>query len=122
MDPHRLAEERSLAYHRVIADRVKDDERAIARAVWRITDWRARGSCSPFYLDAWQELLTGPRHELCAALVADDERARSLRQCTPFAGVLSSRERWEIWRRVRDDVAAAEAYAVDHHDAPGRTP
>jgi len=32
MDPHRLAEERSVAYHRVIAERLQDRPEILARA------------------------------------------------------------------------------------------
>jgi hypothetical protein len=34
-------------------------------------------------------------------MTADDEQARDLRQCSPFAGVLPAAERWAILRTVR---------------------
>jgi hypothetical protein len=39
------------------------------------------------------------RVEAIAAFLADrGETARELRQSSPFAGALSARERWAIWR------------------------
>jgi len=43
---------------------------------------------------------------LLAVLQADTDDARALRQATPFAGVVEPRERWRIWREVREGRAA----------------
>ena len=103
MDPHRLAEERSLALHRAVLARLEGDpsvlERAQANVRAMLTDGR-----STHYARAWAQLLAGPVSRLREALVADTEEARALRQATPFAGVVGPRERWEIWRRVREQA------------------
>jgi len=101
VDPHRLAEARSLAYHRVIAERVAADLRWLDVARRRIEEWRARRLAGDAYLDAWTELLAGPVEALTAKLTEDSEDARALRQCTPFAGVLKPRERMAIHRATR---------------------
>jgi hypothetical protein len=33
-------------------------------------------------------------------LIDESERAKTLRQSTPFAGYISPQERWAIWRTV----------------------
>jgi hypothetical protein len=38
--------------------------------------------------------------EIAATLIDPSEHARALRQVTPFAGALSSRERWAIARDI----------------------
>ncbi|HYU34547.1 MAG TPA: hypothetical protein VEW48_20540 [Thermoanaerobaculia bacterium] len=41
MDPHRLAEERSIAYHRVIAGRLRDRPEILDNARRRVQEWLA---------------------------------------------------------------------------------
>jgi hypothetical protein len=101
VDPHRLAEERSIAYHRVIAARLLEDPRSLAAARARVGAWAAgAGSELPRYVRGWQDALARSPAEIAALLTDPGERARELRQSTPFAGVLAPRERWEIWRAV----------------------
>lgn len=108
VDLHRLAEARSLAYHRVIAERIAGGRVELDRHLARLVEWRSRGLVGAAYLDRWAALLSGPRDVLCAALVRDDEELRALRQTTPFAGVSSPAERWEIWRRGRHAMEVRE--------------
>lgn len=88
---HRTAELRGLAYHRAIADRL--DDAIVADALVQLRRWRDESRIHPRYADRWAELLTGPREQLLEALRADDEHAATLRQSSPFAGVLDERER-----------------------------
>jgi len=102
VDPHRLAEERSLALHRVVLARIEGgDPSVLERARTNVRSMLAEGR-APHYARAWERLLDGPASRLREVLVADTEEARALRQATPFAGVVGPRERWEIWRRVRE--------------------
>ena len=101
MNLHELAEERSLAIHRVVADRLREDPGLIAAAAARVERWLADGSVHPFYAEAWRKLLSGPAERLLAALVDPSEAARALRQCSPFAGIVDPRTRWRIWGEVR---------------------
>jgi hypothetical protein len=94
MVTHRRAEERSLALHRVVAERVQSDPAVLERARERVRGWRSGELVAPFYCDAWASLLGMPVDEVCAALVRDDEAMAALRQVTPFAGALAARERW----------------------------
>ncbi len=101
LDPRLLAEERSLAYHRAVAERLEGQPELVERARRQVRAWRSRGQV-PFYVARWEHVLSLPVAELAAALVADTEEARALRQSTPFAGALPARERWGLWREVRD--------------------
>ncbi len=100
MDLHRLAEERSLAYHRAIAMRVREAPVVLERARARVEAWTDAAEPLPHHVRRWREILLRPVAEVCAFLVDPGEEARELRQCTPFAGALTARERWAIWRRV----------------------
>lgn len=77
MNAHRLAEDRSLALHRVIAQRLEGDPSILERARERVATWIAEGR-APHYARAWQFLLSGPAAEVIRTLVADTEEARAL--------------------------------------------
>jgi hypothetical protein len=100
MDPHRLAEERSIAYHRVIADRMRKDPAILAAARQRVREWLTPGRTVPPYAQAWDAILARDIEAIAAFLVDRGERARELRQSSPFAGCLSPQERWRLWRET----------------------
>jgi hypothetical protein len=99
VDPHRIAEARSLAYHRVIAERLPGEPELVVRARARVRGWLASRPDAHYAL-AWDEVLSRSTREIAAFLADDGERATELRQSTPFAGALDPRERWRIWRAV----------------------
>jgi hypothetical protein len=99
LDAHRTAERRSLEYHRGVA--LKLHERpALLDAVRARLDAMSQESTAE-YVRSWRERLALPLLELTAFLVEDSQEARDCRQASPFAGMLSPRERWDIWRKVR---------------------
>jgi hypothetical protein len=102
MDLHRLAEERSVAYHRVIAERLRDRPEILAGARQRIQTLLASAAEPPFYARKWGEILAGDLSSIQTFLTERSELADELRQSTPFAGALEPRERWKIWRETRD--------------------
>jgi hypothetical protein len=101
MDLHRLAEERSLAYHRRVATLLPQRPDLFAKAKQRAQTWATSGESHSPYAERWLALLEGRIEALLAALVDPSERARALRQATPFAGALDPRERWTLWKEVR---------------------
>jgi hypothetical protein len=105
VDLHRLAEERSIAYHRAIAERIARDPSVLERARERVRAWVTGQGPVPEFARAWDEVLARPLPELLRFLTDEGERARELRQSTPFAGALPPRVRWEIWRAVRESRA-----------------
>jgi hypothetical protein len=102
MEPHRLAEERSLAYHQAIAQRLLRDPRILDEARRVVESWLQDTSSTTYYAEAWRAVLAGDAATVAAFITDPGERARELRQSTPFAGVLSPRERWAIWDAVRE--------------------
>jgi hypothetical protein len=99
VDPHRIAEARSLAYHRAVAARLIAEPALVEQARARVQDWLATAP-DAHYAKAWSEVLGWSTAEIVTFLIDDGERATELRQSTPFAGVLDPRERWRIWREV----------------------
>jgi hypothetical protein len=104
MDPHRLAEERSIAYHRAIAQRLLEDPSLLELARARVRHWLATLRPVPTYAAGWDEILARDVQAIATFLVDPGERARELRQSSPFAGALSPRERWRLWRETRAAV------------------
>ncbi len=98
---HRLLEARSLALHREVARRLRENPALLAQAREHVERWSAQGTMSLTYADAWRRLLDGPLDALLALLIDESEAARALRQNTPFTFVVAPRDRWRLWRETR---------------------
>ncbi len=105
MDLHRLAEERSVAYHRAIAQRLRDEPEILERARRRVQGWLTAGGAAPDAAARWAALLANDLPAIEAFLGERSDLADELRQSSPFAGALDPRERWRIWRATRDRLA-----------------
>jgi hypothetical protein len=99
---HASAERRSLELHRLVAERLRRDPALLERARGRVRGWIGHGTVSRHWAEAWDALLARPLPDILAVLVDPGQRARDLRQNSPFAGVLSPRERWDALRRLRE--------------------
>ena len=96
---HERIDQRSLALHRAIAEKLRADPSRVEVARENLDRWSQRSGRSQPYLDAWRALLSHPIEELLTSIVEESERMTALRQATPFAGVLSPAERWAIYAR-----------------------
>lgn len=96
----------SLALYERVVERLAEEPSLIQRAAARI-DSPTYSHTHAAYASRWRALLAGPRDELLAKLVEDSDDAQSLRQASPFAFVLTSRERYAIWKACRRDARAA---------------
>lgn len=97
---HRRLDQRSLALHLAVAERIGRDSTIIDRALRNLARWET--SAPGPWIPEWRILLQGPRNELLEFMVERSERADRLRQSSPFAGVLSPLER----RRIYESHAA----------------
>jgi hypothetical protein len=104
---HHLAEERSLALHRLVAERARVRPAIYDQARARVGSWLETGAVASHYVRAWQAVLARPDEDIATFLGDEGEHARALRQVTPFAGVVDPRTRWRIWRDVRARLEAA---------------
>jgi hypothetical protein len=101
---HRTAELQSLAYHRLVAERL--DEHIVDDARRRLRSWRRDGRIHPRWADAWESVLNRSLPEISKAISADTSRARQLGQTSPFAGVLTEQERRRLLRAVEERALA----------------
>jgi hypothetical protein len=96
---HEQIDQRSLAMaERIVAKIDADPQRAgLAHAREVCTRWIERGNVPA---REWIEILSRPWNEIREILLDDSEEGRRLRQNDPFCGILSPRERWEIYREA----------------------
>jgi len=91
---------RSLAFGRATAAKLLADPEAVmgkARRQLGRMQKDSDGSDRP-YLDEWTQILDEGPEAAAAMLVSTSQRASDLRSCSPFAGVLTEKERWTIIR------------------------
>jgi len=103
---HELAEERSIAMHAAVADRLRADPSLLDAVRGRIEGWLRDGSVHAEYARAWAEIVARPLPEILRMLTDRGERARALRQVTPFTGILDQRERLRIRAEIRERLGA----------------
>ncbi len=103
---HAVCEDVSLELHRAVAARLLEEPTLLDRARRRVAAWLADGTAARPYAEAWQAILASGTDEVARFLTDPGERARQLRQTSPFAGFLAPRTRWQIWRRTRQRVTA----------------
>ncbi|MFJ1254249.1 hypothetical protein [Cupriavidus sp. CuC1] len=94
-------EVRSLALHKIIAEKLRADPSLLRQAISTLNRWKsADGTESADRLE-WRELLQGPVDGILAILVDPGPRGIRLRNASPFTGVLTNEERMRIikaWR------------------------
>jgi hypothetical protein len=99
---HRLLEARSLAMHAVIARKIEHDPSLLAIAHRNIERWRVRWKDTrPAWLKEWQEALKQPWQHIAALITEPSEHGARARQSSPFAGILTNKERWRIYEAFR---------------------
>lgn len=106
MKSHRLIDQRSLAFDRLIASRLRENPALVQKAHANLKRWLKTASPGARQtLREWQSVLDGPLEALLAVLESDDERATRLRQSSPFCGVLSAAERLDLLKQFQQHDA-----------------
>lgn len=95
MRTHQEIDERSLALHRLVAEKIRQKPILLDTAKTTIARWR-KSVCmnSQPYLDEWDRLLNQGIDACLAVAVEESQRATNLRQSSPFCGVLTNQERF----------------------------
>jgi hypothetical protein len=102
MSDHQRIDRQVAAMHGVIAARIRSgDLSPLARARANLQRWEQQfgGVLPPAYVE-WVAILDSGLEGVLRVLEGGDEDAVRIRSSSPFAGVLSPRERWEILRRA----------------------
>ncbi|MGW8265937.1 MAG: helix-turn-helix transcriptional regulator [Longimicrobiales bacterium] len=102
--PMTREERRSLHLHRAIARRLeRSPELVLARARGNLSLMRKNHPEAEDLFLEWEVILNRPVSEMAPALTDPSPRSRELRQVTPFAGVLTAKERTEVYRSFRKE-------------------
>jgi len=97
-----VIEDRILATHQLIADRlVKNPQAIINKAKNNIFRWQKQQGLKElnWYDREWLNILNQPVDSVIQVLTGQDEHSIHLRSSSPFAGVLSARVRWSIIKK-----------------------
>lgn len=107
MRTHEQIDRRSLALARAVVDAIDRDpaRRGLDRARLTCSRWDADAP-SPA-VEEWRRILAQEWEAVRRILLDPGEAGRRLRQTSPFGGVLSPRQRWEIYRRFMNESQAA---------------
>lgn len=95
---HRVVELQSLAYHRLVADRLTPD--VLDRAAAQLQRWERTGRIHKKWADEWRRVLDKPLEDVQKVLRSNSVRAKELRQTSPFVGLLTEQERKRLLEAV----------------------
>lgn len=94
MRTHSDLDQRSLAMHRLVVAKIRRDPALFEHARQTLARWRHAGPvASQPYLVQWQQAFDAGFDAALGLAVEVSENATALRQCSPFAGILSTEER-----------------------------
>jgi hypothetical protein len=99
---HQILDARSLAYHKEIARRLRDDPSLTEHARQNILRWRDQNGESGWMLE-WLAILEQPPSAIIQFLCEESENAITLRHSSPFAGILTEAERQAIAARIDEE-------------------
>jgi transcriptional regulator with XRE-family HTH domain len=95
---------RSLAYHRAVADKLRENPVATLNRAKRILMKMSQQSTGPKRLfERWKSWLDLPIEELISKMLDPGMGSRDMRQVSPFAGLLSPAERVRILKGFRKE-------------------
>src|SRR4051812_41544246 len=100
---HQRIDQRSLALHRAIAEKLRREPELLEIARDNLDRWSLMAGRSQPYWDAWRAILARPLPQIIEAMTEESEQMTAMRQATPFAGVLTPAERWAIYEQFAPD-------------------
>lgn len=99
---HRLLDARSLAMHCKIAQKISREPELLQVAIQNLARWSEKSAGEePRYLLEWKRVLDRPWIEIAGLITSTSDEATRLRSSSPFAGVLDSKERKQIYEAFR---------------------
>lgn len=99
---HRILDARSLAMHCKIAQKITRDPNLLNIAKTNLERWSSKSKDpQPQYLREWEQILERPWPEIAELITSMSEEATRLRSSSPFAGVLTTAERDQIYEAFR---------------------
>jgi hypothetical protein len=94
---HTRLDERSLALHKLVAEKVRVTPELLDKARANVRRWQGASEDVSPALAEWAQILASPANEVIALLTERSARATRLRQSSPFAGILTEEERRAVY-------------------------
>lgn len=94
---HSRLDERNLALHQLVAEKILADPGLLEKARANIRRWQASYDSPSLACVEWEQVLNGPVDQVAKFLVERSEWATRLRQSSPFTGILTEAERLAIY-------------------------
>lgn len=94
---HIRLDERSIALHSLVAQKVLADPTLLNVAKENLRRWQTANGSPSLALVEWEQILSGRVDQVAQFLIERSEKAVRLRQSSPFAGILSEAERGAIY-------------------------
>jgi hypothetical protein len=107
---HSETDQVSLELARRVAEKLRWQPELIDFARANLARWSQRNHSTPSLLrcySEWQQILSRPPEEIRTLLCSESDEAQRLRQNSPFAGVLTPAEVWEVKSRFRHASSTA---------------
>ena len=99
MKHHQDIDQRSLDLHRLVVKKIQSQPVLFERIPQTLAHWReVVAEQSQPYVLAWQQLAEQGMDACLAAAVDETEWGHAMRQCSPFTGILSHKERFTFLR------------------------
>jgi hypothetical protein len=99
---HRILDARSLAMHCKIARKIDTNPALLAIPKRNLKRWsEIKAGSMAMYLREWQQILNKPWPEVAAFITSFSDDAVRLRQSSPFAGVLTPKDRKQVYDAFR---------------------
>ena len=94
---HGRVDERSLAMHQLVAQKLRADPALLDKARENLRRWQSTEGSPSQTLAEWENILSFPASRVAQFLEERSDRATRLRQSSPFAGILTEAERQTIY-------------------------
>jgi hypothetical protein len=114
MVDHSHLDARSLALHQAAVAKIRQHPALFERVRATLARWREQRICPSAqpYQREWESLANLGMEACLAVAIEDSERARTLRQSTPFAGILDNHERIAILKAFARNAAGLSGTPV----------
>ena len=106
---HEITDKISLELGRRVALRLRQQPEMLQIARDNLSRWAQLNANAPALLRCyaeWREILNRSLEDVCEILVSETDEGQRLRQNSPFAGVLSAREVWELKQELHHATTA----------------
>ena len=116
MPSHDQIDQRTLAMHHLVVAKIRRDPALFGRVLATLARWRGTVcEASQPYLMTWEALAQEGMEPCLRMAVEDSARAAALRQASPFAGLLSNKERFaflKAWKGNSTNQAREHTHAT----------